>query len=76
VNTAVYHTAEALRIAGILLQPYMPGKAAELLDRLAVGKENRRFEDARLGADFEYGKNIKSAKTVWDGLFPVLPVID
>jgi methionyl-tRNA synthetase len=54
----------------------MPGKAAELLDRLGVGKEKRGFEDAKLGADWEYGKDIGFAKKVWDGLFPPLPVKD
>ena len=35
----------ALRICGILLQPFMPTKAAELLDRLGVSEHLRRWED-------------------------------
>lgn len=76
MHAAIYYTAESLRIAGILLQPYMPGKAVELLDKLGVEKGKRTFEDAKLGADLEYGKDIGFAKKVWDGLFPPLPVKD
>jgi methionyl-tRNA synthetase len=38
-----YHS---LRLAGILLQPIMPTKASELLDRLGVPSSARGWEDA------------------------------
>ena len=36
VDRIVYLAAEALRITGILLLPYMPNKARMLLDQLGV----------------------------------------
>ena len=41
--TVLYVTAEVLRIAGILVQPYVPGSAAKLLDLLAVPVDQRSF---------------------------------
>jgi methionyl-tRNA synthetase len=35
---------QALRHAGILLQPVIPGKAAELLDRLGIPDSERTLE--------------------------------
>ena len=45
--TVLHVTAEVLRVIGILVQPYMPGAAAKLLDLLAVPGERRTF--AHLG---------------------------
>ncbi|KAL9079778.1 MAG: hypothetical protein Q9157_001350 [Trypethelium eluteriae] len=42
--TTVYLTAETLRKVGILLQPFMPNKAAQLLDTLGVDQERRTFD--------------------------------
>ena len=41
--TVLYVTAEVLRIAGILVQPYVPGSAGKLLDLLAVPVDQRSF---------------------------------
>ncbi|KAG0641656.1 tRNA synthetases class I (M)-domain-containing protein [Tuber brumale] len=51
----VYLSAEAVRIAGILLQPFMPGKMKELLDGLGVREDRRGFGHAVVGGDSEYG---------------------
>jgi len=57
------------------LQPYMPGKAADLLDMLGVDKKKRRFEDARFGVDKMYGTAILPLGTgAWDALFPPLTI--
>jgi methionyl-tRNA synthetase len=45
METVLYVTAEVLRIIGILVQPYMPGSAAKLLDLLAVPEDKRSFAD-------------------------------
>jgi methionyl-tRNA synthetase len=75
INCVVYHCAEATRIVGILLQPYMPAKATQLLDMLGVDESKRSFDDARLGADHDYGvPKIPVGRDAWDGLFPPLPV--
>lgn len=57
------------------MQPYMPGKAAQLLDMLGVDDSRRTFDDARLGADYAYGETkVPLGKCAWDGLFPPLTV--
>lgn len=77
LDQAVYLTAEALRVVGILLQPVMPAKAAEVLDVLGVGHARRSFAHAHLGADSDYGLPMKPpGKSKDGGLFPPLPVED
>jgi methionyl-tRNA synthetase len=69
----VYHCAEAIRIVGILLQPYMPEKSKTLLDMIGVEDSKRTFDDAQVGADATYGDaNAPLGKGAWDGLFPPL----
>ncbi|KFY63419.1 hypothetical protein V496_03964, partial [Pseudogymnoascus sp. VKM F-4515 (FW-2607)] len=41
VHRIIFHASEALRISAILLQPYMPSKAREILDVLGVGEGSR-----------------------------------
>ena len=43
MNTVLYVTAETLRRIGILIQPFVPGAGAKLLDLLAVPAEARSF---------------------------------
>ena len=43
--TVLYTLAEVLRHLGIVMQPFVPGAAAMLLDQLAVPREARRFAD-------------------------------
>jgi methionyl-tRNA synthetase len=75
VERTIYHAAEAVRIIGILLQPYMPGKATQLLDMIGVDDARRSFEYAQLGADETYGEaRAPVGKGAWDGLFPPLSV--
>ncbi|TIA84944.1 hypothetical protein E3P99_04107 [Wallemia hederae] len=45
---SVIHARESLRIIGILLQPVMPAKSKELLDRLGVDASTRSLADASL----------------------------
>ncbi|PBP25156.1 methionyl-tRNA synthetase [Diplocarpon rosae] len=75
IDSVIYHCAEAIRIVGILLQPFMPGKSAQLLDMIGVAASRRTFDDAKLGADYSYGAaKIPVGRDAWDGLFPPLPV--
>lgn len=75
INRTVYHCAETLRIVGILLQPFMPSKAAELLDMMGVDPSRRTYNDAALGADFTYGTpTVDVGKGAFEGLFPPLAV--
>lgn len=75
LSRVIYNTAESLRIAGILLQPFMPTKATQLLDTLGVAGDapSRNFEAARFGADHAYGVPLVELKKGTEGsLFPPL----
>ena len=75
VLRTIYHCAEAIRIIGILLQPFMPAKATQLLDMLGVEHTNRTFSDAQIGLDSSYGVGMVPLGTgVYDSLFPPLLV--
>jgi methionyl-tRNA synthetase len=79
VQRIIFQTAEAVRIAAILLQPYMPTKAREMLDILGVRERKRGFADAVVGADLLYGKSkVPSGRKLGKGsyttLFPPLLV--
>lgn len=77
LRRTVYLAAESLRLSGILLQPFIPDKAGELLDVLGVDEKRRRFEDAEVGADFAYGTPKRDpGKSAYNGLFPPLAVED
>ncbi|KAM7208724.1 methionyl-tRNA synthetase [Naviculisporaceae sp. PSN 640] len=54
-HVSLFLVGETLRMSGILLQPFMPEKAARLLDLLDVSPDRRTLEYARLYADREYG---------------------
>jgi methionyl-tRNA synthetase len=43
MKTVLYTLAETIRHLAILVQPFVPGAAAKLLDQLAVPEEARRF---------------------------------
>ncbi|KAJ4984456.1 methionyl-tRNA synthetase [Stagonosporopsis vannaccii] len=73
VDRTIYLTAEALRMTGILLQPYMPNKAEMLLNQLGVRTERRTLEYCKPGADLDYGIPLVTLGTKHEGvLFPPL----
>ncbi|KAF2854688.1 methionyl-tRNA synthetase-like protein [Plenodomus tracheiphilus IPT5] len=73
VDKIIFLAAEALRIVGILLQPYMPNKANELLNQLGVQPEKRTFEYCTPGADLDYGEPMMELGKGHQGvLFPQL----
>ncbi|KAL7795343.1 tRNA synthetases class I (M) domain-containing protein [Trichoderma ceciliae] len=81
LNWVIFNSAEALRIAGILLQPIMPTKASELLDALGVRSDRRTLEFAAKGRDADYGTESKPAEPAprmskWDTIFPPTPSAD
>ncbi|RYP75999.1 hypothetical protein DL771_002071 [Monosporascus sp. 5C6A] len=53
---ALYQTAftaaKSLRVAGILLQPFMPDKAGEMLDQLDIDAGRRALADAAYKVSF------------------------
>lgn len=73
VDRIVYLAAEALRMTGILLQPYMPNKADMLLNQLGVQHDRRAFEYCKPGADLDYGEPMVDLGAARNGvLFPPL----
>ncbi|KAG9244960.1 methionyl-tRNA synthetase-like protein [Calycina marina] len=77
VSRAIYRCAESLRIIGILLQPFMPEKAAQLLDILGVEESRRMLRDAARGTDGDFGEpKTPISRDAWKSLFPALPVED
>lgn len=73
LNAIIYLAAEAIRIVAILLQPYMPGKMAELFEMLGVEEGRRGWEDARLGKNGEYGvSRVDLGRGIDGALFPPL----
>ncbi|CAG8929715.1 unnamed protein product [Penicillium salamii] len=58
----LYNVAESLRIAGILLQPFMPGKSHDLLALLRVDTSDpskRAFAATAYGSDADYGEGVQ-----------------
>lgn len=73
VDKIIYLAAESLRMLGIVLQPYMPNKATELLDQLGVHPEKRTLAFCKPGADLDYGESMTELGTGREGvLFPHL----
>lgn len=78
LNLVIYNCAEALRIAGILLQPIMPTKASLLLNELGVAPDRRTVDFAVKGKDANYGTEAKTGDAAartkkWDTIFPPTP---
>lgn len=60
-------TAEAVRIACILLQPIMPEKMTEALDQMRVAPDKRTFQHARYGGDTTYADGAGEAiQEMWN----------
>jgi methionyl-tRNA synthetase len=68
-NKTVFLSSECIRIAGIMLQPFMPIKSKAILDQLAVDKNKRTFEFSSYGKDITYGQGTKGKKGL---VFPPL----
>ncbi|KAL4797592.1 tRNA synthetases class I (M)-domain-containing protein [Aspergillus venezuelensis] len=55
----LFNVAESMRITGILLQPFMPGKAKDILDVFRVDPSRRNLSDAGYASDPSYGEGVK-----------------
>ncbi|CAH0040658.1 unnamed protein product [Clonostachys solani] len=78
LNWVVFNSIEALRVAGILLQPIMPTKAGRLLDELNVKPERRTIQWAVRGTDDSYGFSptdlgVMEKVQSWNTIFPPTP---
>lgn len=73
MDLTIFLCAETLRLSGIVLQPFMPGKAALLLDMLGVEENNRTWAYARVGMDTTYGvSKVDLGRGQMGALFPPL----
>jgi methionyl-tRNA synthetase len=76
-NLGIFYSAESVRIIGILLQPFMPEKSSELLDRLGVAYDRRTMERAVPFGDDSYGTSfVELGVGPRNALFPQLAVED
>jgi methionyl-tRNA synthetase len=66
METVLWTTAEAVRRIAILLQPFVPGSAAKLLDLLAVAADKREFAHAGDADALEPGTPLPAPS----GVFP------
>ncbi len=65
MKTVLYVTAEAVRQFGILVQPYMPGSGARLLDLVAAGEDERDFSALGVAGRLPPGREIGKPKPVF-----------
>ncbi|GAA5900630.1 methionine--tRNA ligase MSM1 [Sporobolomyces salmoneus] len=56
IHRSLHLSSESLRIAGILLQPFMPTKSSVLLDVLGVREHDRGWEKVKFGEGGERDK--------------------
>ncbi|KAG0147646.1 hypothetical protein CROQUDRAFT_42511 [Cronartium quercuum f. sp. fusiforme G11] len=66
-HEAVYLCAESLRFTGILLQAFIPTKAAELLDMLGVPQDQRGWDQLRLGCASGFEVRAGDGATLFPG---------
>lgn len=77
LDAIIFHCAEAIRLAALLLQPAMPERMAHLLAMLGVRADRRSVAYARVGADDAYGVSaVPLGKGHEGALFPPLMVTD
>lgn len=80
-TAAVVYAYAALRLAGILTSPVLPGKSVELLDRLGVPEAQRTWESATWATDGDVDTKAiteqitAGAEKFW-GQPPLFPKID
>lgn len=55
IDRSIYLTVEALRLVGIMLQPFTPTAAKRQLDMLGVAEDRRSWEWCQLGKDDSFG---------------------
>ncbi|GAA5941851.1 methionine--tRNA ligase MSM1 [Sporobolomyces koalae] len=70
IHRSLYLSSETLRIAGILLQPFMPHKSRQLLQALGVREQDRTFKMAKFGQ----GTERDPVRVVKGGLWPAVVV--
>ncbi|KAJ1917531.1 methionyl-tRNA synthetase [Mycoemilia scoparia] len=70
LQTVLFYSLEAARISGIMLQPIMPSKAADVLDALCVPSSERSWNYAAFGAGWSSGQTNNSSDS--KPLFPRL----
>ncbi|KAF9438898.1 methionyl-tRNA synthetase [Entomortierella beljakovae] len=71
VDTVLWYALESTRMAALLLQPIMPTKSSEILDRLDIKKDERFWEFIQVGRGWE--KDSETRRVVpGEPIFPKL----
>ncbi len=65
LDEVLYNLCEALRIIGILTLPFIPGKAATLLDWLGVDAAERTYEATARWGGLASGTRVKKGKALF-----------
>lgn len=75
-HRALFHSAETLRIVGVLMQPFMPTKARHLLDALGVDVvAGRTWENSAFGRGIDSrSSNMILGQGKLAQLFPAIKV--
>lgn len=72
---AIVYAYHALRLTGILLQPVIPTKAGELLDRLGVDETDRNWQGAVWPVEVDVEKIRSGLGRVDKGKAPLFPPV-
>ncbi|MCL2088601.1 MAG: methionine--tRNA ligase [Oscillospiraceae bacterium] len=64
LGTVMYNLAESIRIIGVMLQPIMPSKSAEILE--SIGAEDLSFESLSKFGAIKSGGSVGEAKTLFE----------
>ncbi|GAA5890299.1 hypothetical protein JCM6882_008787 [Rhodosporidiobolus microsporus] len=75
-HRALFFGSESLRLVGILLQPFMPEKAAQLLSSLGVSEGRRRWEDAVVGEGGARTPVVGSKTHLWPSVVAVTEEVE
>ena len=65
MNTVLYAAAEVIRHLGIMVQPFMPDSAANLLDQLAQPQEARDFTQLGEGGALQPGLSLPKPMAIF-----------
>jgi methionyl-tRNA synthetase len=72
LDTVLWYAMESTRLAALMLQPFIPTKAAEVLDQLTVAEDERSWAFAEIGRGWET-KDGQQRRLNAEACLPVFP---
>ncbi|KAG0050859.1 methionyl-tRNA synthetase [Gryganskiella cystojenkinii] len=73
LEIVLWYAMESSRLAGLMLQPFMPTKAAEILDQLAIQEDERSWDFAKLGRGWKTTSSSEKRKLKDEAGAPIFP---